>query len=80
MHAAISCVRPTPHSSRSCTSACGRHVFLNAAAWSGDAPSAISRPLYAAYLPVGAGGRAAGPDPKRKSGRENLVTESSRNP
>lgn len=48
------------------------------ASWSGDAPAAIGRPLWAAYLPVHTGGRATGPDPKRQSARRNCQPGSGR--
>ena len=53
----------------------GRHASLRLAAWSGDAPAAVGRPLCAAYLPVDPGGRAAGLDPKRNQAKQRLPPE-----
>jgi len=56
----------------------GRHAFLGPPTRLGGAPSVIGRPLCAAYPPVDAGSRAAGPDPSATFGCADWSPKSGR--
>ena len=65
-----------PDSRLSRLSATGRDAPLRPATWPGDVPTALGRPLSAAYLPVDASCGAAGPDPSPTSMRSDSSPES----